>query len=132
MRRRLLPVLLLAECLVLAALGLAAWHLMAARAEAAHAPRSHPPAARSPEAPAGAQRPATPSVAGLAPTASPPAAALSTAAPFWQAHLGRVNRDESNLEGAEWRAVQAVEAFARAYLENVVMPAVRAAAGGRS
>lgn len=138
MPRTPLPFLLALELAVVGALGFAAWHLVSTRTAAASAP---PPSAvsvvsgrgspRSQAASPPAQPPPSPPPAPR-PSAAVAAPKLSLDAGFWQLHLTRVNSDESALERVEWRTVEAAEAFARAYIDGVVLPAIRAAQRGRS
>ena len=133
MPRTPLPFLLALELAVVGALGYAAWHLVSTRTAATSAP----PSAVSVVTGRGSPRPPAPSPPAQPPPPAPrPSAAvaapkLSLDTGFWQQHLTRVNGDESALESVEWRAVEAAEAFARAYIDGVVLPAIRAAQRGR-
>ena len=104
-----------------------AWHLFQSR--------PHPPAPISVGTPE--QLPAKPSpIAAPAPRpsqvqASPtPKPALAMDAVTWSSQLGRINRDDSALQKAEWSLVQAITHAIRNYLEKVVLPAVRRAEKG--
>jgi hypothetical protein len=123
---RKLAFLIAAEVLVVAALGVATWHLVQSRL------RPVPPVAVFPVPDATA--PASPTASGArAPAAlpvrpKPPTPGLSTEPAFLRGEAERINREQSAWQQVEWRAIQAVTRFARAYLEAVVLPAVEAAA----
>lgn len=131
MPRGPLPWLLALEAIVLVALAICGWRLVTDRLGP---PASPPPAATARLPLATPKSLARPSAvpAPPAPTPSAPGAegrrngpALSFDPLFWREHLTQVNRDESAWENVEWRVVQAVEAFARAYVDAVVIPAVQ-------
>ena len=135
MPRGPLPWLIALEAAALLALAFFGWRLVTDRlasppARPAVAGLASPHA--TPRPPAHTTVP--PSLPAPAPSASAGSAlpALSFDPAFWSRHLTQVNRDESVWEAVEWRVVQAVEAFARAYVEAVVMPAVENAAGRES
>ncbi len=133
MPRHPLPWLLAFEALALVALAYAGWRLVSDRL-------APPPPSAAPRLaialpltrlPAAAPVPSPP--VPTLPTARPlgPAPGLSTDPIYWQRELSGINRDESAWETIEWRAVQAVEEFARAYVDRVVIPAVQASPRGQ-
>lgn len=129
MPRGPLPWLIALEALVLLALGVLGWHVAADRLNppptAATPPAAEPKPARphapSPRPPA--QPAPTPKVS-TRPIVTP---GLSTNPAFWQRNLTQLNRDQAAWEGVEQKAANAVLAFARAYIQQVVVPAVEAA-----
>ncbi|MEP7105321.1 MAG: hypothetical protein ABI838_05715 [Chloroflexota bacterium] len=124
--RRPLAWLILLEIAVVAALAAATYHVVATRW---HRP---PPiaAAPAPAAP-GSSRPATPRALPKAaiPTPTPrgPAPGLSVDPGFWNDQLARVNRDQALLADIQSRAARAVTDWVRAYVDGVLLPAVREA-----
>ena len=129
MPRGPLPFLLALEAIVLVALAFFGWRLVTDRL----GPAPSPPPTAVARLPLATPRPAvrastSPAVPATVPSTSPAAArsdgpALSVDPVFWGHHLSQVNRDEGALEALEWRVVQAVEGFARAYIDAVVIPA---------
>ncbi len=69
-------------------------------------------------------------VATPTPHRTGPTPGLDTSAAFLGGRLKAINRDESAWERSEWAIIQAVLGFARAYIEGVVLPGVRAAEQG--
>ena len=130
--RRPLPWLLAAEAVVLLALGLAGWRLVSDRLAppppAGLASLPLPPAAVAPSARPSPPATATPAPSRPAAAGTGPPPGLATSPAFWQRNLTQLNRDEASWEAVEARAMQAVEDFTRAYLQQVVLPAVKAAA----
>ena len=70
-----------------------------------------------------------PVVAASPARAAGPTPGLAASSGFLAGQLRTINRDESAWERAEWTIAQAVLAFARAYVDEVVLPGVRAASG---
>lgn len=132
MPRGPLPWLLAAEAAVLLALGVAGWRLVTDRLTPPPSKAvAQVPAHRQPtptHTPNPSQIPPTPPPKPTAPKPSGAPPGLTTNPAFWQRRLTQINRDEATWEVIEARAVKAVEAFARAYIDQVVLPAVRAAA----
>lgn len=128
--------LVVLELCALAALAVLGWHLLGARSgarlgapvgAAVHAlPAVGPPPAPAASAPQPAVSLSIPTPARAGPTPG-----LGTSPEFLNRQLHAVNRDESAWEHAEWTILQAGMRFARAYIESVVLPAVRSAQGGR-
>lgn len=75
-----------------------------------------------------------PNVAGLLPGGSPastrPRPGLGSSSVFLGGLLSGLNSDQSSFEHAEWSALQALSGAIRAYIEEVVVPAVEKAAHG--
>lgn len=117
-----------AEAAVTVAFVLAALHLLSRSVAAAGvgAPSQPPLAAPSstPSAPAAvAPRVASP----------PPHPGLGRSSAFLGSLLSGLNHDQAASEHEQWSALQALSGAIRAYLEDVVLPAVeRAARSGRS
>jgi hypothetical protein len=127
--RRPLAWLILLEIAVVAALAAATYHVIATRwhssSPAIAAAPTPTPARAKPATP----RPASPKAA--APTATPsprgPAPGLTTDAGFWDDQLKRVNADQAALADLQLRAARAVTDWLRAYVDGVLIPAVRGA-----
>jgi hypothetical protein len=126
--RRPLPWMVLGEVLLVTGFLAAAWHVWQdaqrpspavapAQAPRTRAPATSPPAGTS--APAPSRSPASP----------PPGGGVRTDPAFIDQQLSVLNKDESAFESAEWQLTRAVVDWSRRYLEQVVLPQVRAAAG---
>jgi hypothetical protein len=126
--RRPLAWLILLEIALVAALATATYEVIATRwhrpPATAAAPSTAVPRARPP-----GTRPAAPRPPLAAPTPAPrgPAPGLSTDPAFWNQQLQRVNSDQSELAALQARAVRAVTDWVRAYVDGVLLPAVREA-----
>lgn len=124
--------LVVAEVLVVVALGLVTWHIVSTRVPTAPplSELGQPPSALLPGigAPTSAPVPVlvTPTPRRLGPT---PALAMSST--FFTSELATLNREQSAWERSEWTIISAVLGFARGYIEDVVLPGVRAAESGR-
>src|SRR5438270_13930688 len=116
--------LVAAECCLMLALFAFAWHLFQTRPQP-----SAPISVAGPEqltakpSPTAASAP-RPSHVQASPTPKP---ALAMDAVTWSSQLGRINRDDSALQKAEWSLVQAITHAIRNYLEKVVLPAIKRA-----
>lgn len=124
--------LVVIEFCALAAFGVLGWHLLGARlgAPPGGAVAAVPPVGPPPAPAASTPQPAV-SLSIPTPARAGPTPGLGTSPDFLNRQLHAVNRDESAWEGAEWTILQAGMRFARAYIESVVLPAVRSAQGGR-
>jgi hypothetical protein len=141
--RRPFTWLVVAEVVVVGGLAAATAHVFAGRVAPPRAAAAEPlplPLPATGESPGPGASP--PSRAAPRPTASPgvvvavatptprrlgPTPGLDTSAGFLGARLKAINRDESAWERSEWTIIQAVLGFARAYIDGVVLPGVRAA-----
>lgn len=132
--RRPLPWMLLGEVLLVTAFLAAAWHVWqdgqravppvaSARAPRTRAPETPPPAGASPPA-------ALPSPGSPSPASPSPGSGLRTDPAFIDQQLSALNKDEAAFERAEWAMTGAVVSWSRRYLDQIVLPQVRAAAGG--
>jgi hypothetical protein len=126
--------LVLAEIVVVAGLGAAAWHVATSHV---NAPAAHG-LGRLPSALAavGVLAPATPAprvaIATPVPKRAGPTPGLALSPSFLGGELHRINDDESSWEHSEWTIIQAGLGFARVYVDQFVLPGVRAAeAAGR-
>ncbi|HEX6548495.1 MAG TPA: hypothetical protein VF134_07125 [Candidatus Dormibacteraeota bacterium] len=120
--------LVVAEIAVVAALAIATWNLVHSRLQ----PRAGPVAllpAPSPTPTPSATPAAPPQPTPTAKPALGPPPGLATDRAFVSAQAVQINHDESAWQKLEWQAAQTVIRFARAYLEEVVVPAVEKAAG---
>ena len=125
--RRPLAFLIVLEIAVVAALAAATYHVVTTRGQ-----RPPPIAAAPAPAASGASRPAAPRrLPPRAPVPTPtprgPAPGLSLDAGFWNDQLERVNRDQAQLADIQSRAARAVTDWVRAYVDGVLLPAVREA-----
>ncbi len=130
--RRPFTWMVVAEVVVVGGLAAATAHVFAARAEAPAAAESLPlPARGSPPSRPAPRLTASPGAVVAVATPPPrrvgPTPGLDTSAGFLGARLKSINRDESAWERSEWTIIQAVLGFARAYIDGVVLPGVRAA-----
>jgi hypothetical protein len=130
---RPLPWLLAAEAAILLALAFTGWHLVASRlAPPPQRAVASLPLSVAPKTIAARPHPSAPAASTAARAPSPRPAllppGLSTNPAFWQRNLTQLNRDEAAWTAVEAHAAQAVEDFAFAYLQKVVLPAVEAAA----
>jgi hypothetical protein len=125
--RRPLAWLILLEVVVVAALAATTYHLVTTRTATANAappvvhaavPKPRPPT------PAAAPPPAAP-----APTPHPlgPPPGLNFDPAFWSGQLHRINQDQHLLEQLQWRLTAAVTDWIRAYVNQVLIPAVEQA-----
>jgi hypothetical protein len=127
--RRPLAWLILLEIALVAALAAATYHVLATRwpSSAPHVAAAPAPAPAKPQARA-TPRPAPPkAVPTSTPPKSGPAPGLSTDAGFWDGQLKRINRDQAALADLQARAARAVTDWLRAYVDGVLLPAVRQA-----
>jgi hypothetical protein len=132
--RRPLAWLIVLEILVVAALAAATYHVVATRWNAAPsgvaaAPTPSPTAKAAP-LPTPRRATATPTpppASSPTPRPSGPAPGLNLDPAFWAGQLGRVNRDQNALEQLQWRVTTAVTNWVRAYVDRVLLPAVREA-----
>ena len=128
--------LVVAEIAVVAALGAEAWHVLGARVTAARSTVSASelgvlPAVGIPLLATPTPRPAL-ALATPTPRRAGPTPGLGASPAFLGRELKAINHDQSAWERSEWTIIQAVLGFARAYVEQVVLPGVRAAEeGGR-
>jgi hypothetical protein len=131
--RRPFTWLVVAEVVVVGGLAAATAHVFASRAEAPAAaePLPLPAASGSPPSRPTPRLTASPGAVVAVTTPTPrrvgPTPGLDTSAGFLGARLKAINRDESAWERSEWTIIQAVLGFARAYIDSVVLPGVRAA-----
>lgn len=126
--------LVLAELAVVGAVAIAAWHVVQSRlpvATAAAVEIGQLPSAALPRATLPSASPPL-AIATAAPKRAGPTPGLALSSTFLNRELSTINRDQSAWEHSEWGIIQAVLGFARAYVDEVVLPGVRAAeAAGR-
>ncbi len=133
LRRRPLVWMIAAECCLIAAFGVAAWRVVAAH-RGAPAPDlvatvpdlANPPAPEPQPAAGGVAAPVPSGAARRAGTGPTPG--LTQDAAF----VSRLNKDDAAWEAAQWRMTSAAIAWARRYIDAVVVPAIeRAGEWGR-
>lgn len=126
--RRPLALLILLEIAVVAALATATHQVIATRWHSPPATAARPATAVPRSRPAG-PRPAASRPPAVTPAPAPrgPAPGLTTDPAFWNQQLQRVNSDQAELAGLQARAVRAVTDWVRAYVDRVLLPAVREA-----
>ena len=131
--RHRLALVVAAEVLIVVASCAAAWHVWHSRQTGSRAAAGQPPAAASPVPTAPRSVDVPRAVPGLSPppARSGPTPAIRTDGDFLRRQMRDLNHDQSALEGAQWRAVEAVIDAVRRYLQTVVLPAVERAERGR-
>jgi hypothetical protein len=125
--RRPLAWLILLEVVMVAALAATTYHLLTTRtgtptAAVAPATTQNPTPTKWPATPASAPPPAAPTPHPLGP---PPGLNFDPA--FWSGQLDRINQDQHLLEQLQWRLTAAVTDWLRAYVNQVLVPAVEQA-----
>src|SRR6476660_6899040 len=120
--RKPLPLMVLAECAVVAALLLVAWHLIANPTVIdANVPAEVAAPAESDEAGA----PVVPGPSGQSkPQGMSLLPGLNFESSFWRVRLAELNRGQAAFEALEWKLVHSAMNAARRYVESVVLPAV--------
>jgi hypothetical protein len=73
----------------------------------------------------------SPGVSAPAAPASGPTPGIRDDPAFTQQQMTQFGRDQSALEKVEWRAIDAVVAWARQYVNEVVLPQIESASNGR-
>jgi hypothetical protein len=125
--RRPLAWLILLEIVLVAALAAATYQVIATRWHSPPATAAAPATPAPRDRPKATAKPATQKMPAPTPTAHGPAPGLSTDAAFWNQQLQRVNGDQAALAGLQARAARAVTDWVRAYVDGVLLPAVRGA-----
>ena len=116
--------MVVAEFVVVGALLVLAWNAIGTPARQAVAL----PGIAAPEAaPEDTSLPDLPSATSQASRGPLPALNLSPA--FWRERLAELNRDQAWAVAIEWRVIHSAMDAARAYVETVVLPAIRRAEG---
>lgn len=115
--------IVIAELVVLSALIAASWSLVSGAKPALASPVirlpgvAEPREAPPPEAPAKTQ------------AQKGPLPGLNLDSAFWQTRLRELNRDQAYFEQLEWRIVHAAMDAVKRYLDSIVLPSLRRAAG---